>query len=358
MSVIKPNIAGLGAYVVEQGPSRVKLNQNESSLDIPVLLKKQIFDRMASSSWNRYPPGDAGALIRAISGYTNHPESAIMVGNGSNELIQTLVYATCDKGDRVVIVKPGFSVYERVAEIMNIEVTEVPLLEDFGFDTEGLVRACRGAGILILSTPNNPTGTTLNPDEIRRIAERVSCLVAVDEAYYEFSGETVQSFVQEYDNIVVLRTFSKALRLANLRLGYLLGPKALIKELEKCRLPFSVGSFQQIAGEVVLENKGVFLDYAKLVIRERKRVFHELQQLKGITPTPSHANFILFETSSIGGREMYTTLLKKGVLIRYFDTPHLADKLRVTIGTPEENDTFLQVLREVLTRREDDSRAF
>ena len=357
MSILKPNIPCLSEYVVEQGPNRVKLNQNESSLDIPTMLKKQIWERMESASWNRYPPGDAGALIRAISGYTGHPESAIMAGNGSNEMIQTLIYATCDTGDRVVIVRPGFAVYKRVADIMNIDVIEVPLLEGFQFDTEGLIKAGRGARILILSTPNNPTGTTLSADQIRRIAERVSCLVAIDEAYYEFSGETVQPFILECDNIVVLRTFSKALRLANLRLGYLLGPEALIKELGKCRLPFSVGSFQQIAGEVVLDNKSALLDYAEQIRRERKRVFHELLGMEGIAPVPSYANFILFETARINGRELYEVLLERDVLIRYFDTPLLANKLRVTIGTPEENDVFLRVLRDVLGRKKDDSRA-
>jgi len=358
MSVIKPNISRLGEYAVEQGPVRVKLNQNESSLDIPDEIKEQIWERMKTWGWNRYPPGDAGALVRSIARYTGHPESAVAVGNGSNEMIQTLVYAACDTGDRMVVVQPGFSVYRRVASVMNIEVTEVPLRDDFAFDVPGLIEAGKKAKIVILSTPNNPTGTTLTMEEIKEIAGQVPCLVAVDEAYYEFSGDTAQPLTLQWDNIVILRTFSKAFRLAGLRLGYMLGPPFLIGGLGKCRMPFSVGGFQQIAGEVVLENKAELIDYADQVRNERDRVYRELSRTAGITPTPSHANFILFRTSRLGGRELYESLLERGVLVRYFDTPLLEDRLRVTIGTREENDVFLNVLRDVLDRRKDDGCAF
>ena len=264
MSTIKPNIAALREYVVEQDLGRIKLNQNESPGDLPRFLKDQILGQLESIDWNRYPPGDAHALISAVADYRNFPASGILVGNGSNEMIQTLVYSTCDTGHSIVTVKPGFSVYKRVADIMNIAVVEVPLDDDFNFDIDALVNAGQDARIMFLATPNNPTGTSLSVNRVKGIAESVPCIVAVDEAYFEFSEQTAQPLISELDNIIILRTFSKALRLAGFRLGYMLGPETLIKGLRKARLPFSVGFFQQIAGEIMLKHKSLFSDSAKL----------------------------------------------------------------------------------------------
>lgn len=344
MKTLKPNILGLSEYAVEQDLTRIKLNQNESPLDIPDQLKAQIWDRMMEADWNRYPSGQASSLIQAISDYTGFPAPGIMAGNGSNEIIQALIYAACDSGDRVLLVRPSFSIYKRIADIMNIQVIEIPLGENFEFDPPSLITAGQNARILILSTPNNPTGTTLRPKQIKDIASNVPCLVAVDEAYYEFSGETVQPYLEDYDNMVVLRTFSKALRLANLRIGYLMAQPDLVNELAKCRLPFSIGGFQQIAGEFILRNREKILSQADCVRKERQRVYEELIKLDGIKPLPSEANFILFKTQKSLGRDLYRSLLDKGVLIRYFNDSLLQNWLRVTIGAPEENDSFLSAL--------------
>jgi len=357
MRMLKPNILALSEYVVEQDVDRIKLNQNESPEDIPSFLKQQILERMEFVSWNRYPPGDARALIEAIASDTGFPASGIIVGNGSNEMIQTLVYSTCDSSHRIVIIQPGFSVYKRVADIMNIEVIEVPLCDDFSFDTKALIKAGQDARIMFLATPNNPTGTTLNLSQIKHIAESVPCIVAVDEAYYEFYKETAQSILLEHDNIVILRTFSKALRLASLRLGYLLGPEVLINEFRKVRLPFSVGVFQQIAGEIMLKNKKALLEYAEQIKMERKRVFNELQNMESVHPVPSLANFILFESQRVRARPLFEEFFNRGVVIRYFGGQRLENMLRVTIGTPEENDAFLHILRDVIRRRGDESGA-
>jgi len=348
MRVIKPNIQRLTDYAVEQGLTRVKLNQNESPFDIPDFLKEQILNRMTVTSWNRYPPGRATALIRAISDYTRFPASGIMVGNGSNEIIQTLIYSTCDTGDQILLVKPSFSIYKRIASIMNIDVMEIPLLKDFQFDIPSLIEAGQNAQILMLSTPNNPTGTTLQPDQVKEIAANVPCLVAVDEAYFEFSQKTVQPFLEGADNMVILRTFSKALRLANLRIGYLLGQPNLVNHLVKCRLPFSIGSFQQIAGEFILKNEDTLIPFIDAIKRERDRIYNELNKMGSIIPIPSEANFILFKILSIYGEDLYNSLYHKGVLIRHFDDSLLENWLRVTIGTPEENNLFLDVLGEVV----------
>lgn len=355
MRTLKPNLLSMDAYVVPQDADMVKLNQNESPEDMPRTMKQQILERMQTVNWNRYPAGDAGSLIEAIAAYTNFPATGIMVGNGSNEVIQTLIHGTCDSHHTIVTVQPGFSVYKRVAEVMNVSVVEVPLGHGFSFDVQALIEAGQKARIMFLAIPNNPTGTTLDANEIRHIAGNVPCIVAIDEAYYEFSGQSAQPLVGELDNIVILRTFSKALRMAGLRLGYMLGPEFLIKEFKKARLPFSVGLFQQVAGEVILKNRSLWFDSAAQTIQEKNRVLAALEKIEGIRAIPSHANFILFETQKIQAEDMFAELRAKGVLLRYFGRGRLENMLRVTIGTPEENEIFLLAIEDVVGRRRDES---
>jgi len=207
---------------------------------------------------------------------------------------------------------------------------------------------------MFLAVPNSPTGTALDFNQVKNIAESVPCVVAVDEAYHEFCGETVLPLISDHDNIVILRTFSKALRLAGLRLGYLLGPAPLIKEFKKAKLPFSVGLFQQIAGEILLRNSPLFLQSAEQINQEKDRVFDELEKMEGVNAVPSLANFILFEVQGVGAKDVFRELFDGGIVVRGFDSERLENMIRVTIGTPEENDTFLHILRDVIGRRSDE----
>ena len=350
MKGIKKAVCKLNAYIVPQDFSGVKLNQNESPLDIPLDIKKEIFERLRKQSWNRYPPADPSALIEKIAKYTDFPSAGIIVGNGSNELIQTLIYSICNSGNKILVVQPGFSVYERVASIMNIAQVKVPLREDFSFNVDAIIELAKKINLVFLSSPNNPTGTALKVDEIERIARSVDCLVAIDEAYYEFHRESAQSLIHKVKNLIIFRTFSKALHLAGIRLGYLLGRKEMITEVLKARLPFSLGFFQQVAGEVVLERNTFIKKRAERIVAERERLLAELKDIKNIRPFPSCANFILFESKRMSGKELFEALYANGVLVRCFDIPRLKDMLRVTIGTPEENEVFLEKLKQLVER--------
>ncbi|OGC92945.1 MAG: histidinol-phosphate transaminase [candidate division Zixibacteria bacterium RBG_16_53_22] len=338
----------LHEYAVPQDPRRVKLNQNESPFDIPAALKEEVFARLRQVGWNRYPSGQAHALAERIAGYTGFPVAGVLAGNGSNEMIQTLIYSTCDSGDRILVVEPGFSVYRRVASVMNIDVVTVPLKEDFGFDTDAIIDQGKGAKLIILATPNNPTGTVLRVDDIADIANQINGLVAIDEAYYEFCRETAQGFIERFENLIVIRTFSKSLRLAGIRLGYVLGREDVVRELAKARLPFSLSIFQQTAGEVLLENPEFLEAGVREILRERDRVFEGLAKIRDISPVPSLANFLLFQCRCITGRDLYQKLYQAGVVLRRFDHPRLESSLRVTIGTAQENDIFLEKLREAM----------
>lgn len=351
MKGIKEAVLKIGSYTVAQDFSRIKLNQNESPFDIPAEIKEEVFKRLKEVRWNRYPESAACSLIEKISDYTCFPSSGIIVGNGSNELIQALVYAVCDSGERILVVQPGFSIYKRVASVMNIAAVEAPLKDDFSFDIEAIIEKGKKAKLIVLASPNNPTGTALKVGEIERIARNFDGIVAVDEAYYEFHRETAQDLIIDMDNIVILRTFSKALGVAGIRLGYLLGRGEMVRELLKARLPFSLGIFQQVAGEVILDRKRFIEEIVESIIRERARIFNELEKIRSIRPVPSSANFILFESEVQSGKDLYKTLFEKGVVLRYFDIPRLKKMLRVTVGRYEENDIFLEKLKQIAEGR-------
>lgn len=345
MKIIKQSVGLLSVYSVSQEQSLIKLNQNESPVDIPEDIKNEIFKRFKKKSWNRYPSQEAESLIQNISDYTDHPSSGILVGNGSNELIQTLIYAVCDSDDRILTIRPGFSIYKRVSSVMNIKVKEVPLKHDFGFDANDILEKSKDVKMIILCSPNNPTGTVLKIKDIEKIALNFRGMVVLDEAYYEFYKKTAQKLMAKLNNLVIIRTFSKALGLAGIRLGYLLGNDELIKDLFKAKLPFSLGIFQQLSGEVILEKKEFINQRASRIIKERDWLFSEMKKIKNIHPVPSYANFILFESQRFSGKELYRNLLENRVLIRTFDDPSLKNMLRVTVGTHEENEVFLNKLK-------------
>lgn len=351
MRIIKPEILGLAPYVVAQDEVPVKLNQNESPWDLPPEIKKEVWSKLSAASWNRYPSGEANQLKTAISEYTGIPPGGIVVGNGSNELIQAVISAAGRAGEGLVTVDPGFSVYPRAAVMQGLKVLSVALRKDYSFDVNALLEAGMQAKLMFLALPNNPTGTTLSLREVEHLSKNFKGLLVVDEAYFEYSGETVCSLIQTRSNVVVLRTFSKALGIAGLRLGYLLARPELSQEIEKAKLPFSLGLVQQLAGEAVLKQKTRILAKAQKVIAERDRMYNALMNLPGLSPVPSRANFLLFKCHGRGGADIFQELLTKGVLVRVFDSPVLSDMLRVTVGTSQENSRFLRVLSSLLKRR-------
>ena len=351
---------GLSEYAVEQDAARVKLNQNESASDVPRSLKEAVLDRLRRTAWNRYPPQEAGGLVRALSRRTGHPEAGIMVSNGSNEAIQVLVSAVCRRGDSVMTVEPGFAVHSRTAVLAGARRIETPLGPDLGFEVDAVLRDASEARLIFIASPQNPTGAVFPREAVPPLCRTAGArggLVVLDEAYFEFDGRTVLDLVPKLGNLVVLRTMSKAFRLAGARLGFLFGPKDLVRDIRKARLPFSLGIFQQAAGEVLLENSGLVRRAAAAVVREREVLFAELEAIPDLRPFPSAANFILFESRRIPGRRLFETLRGRGVLVRHFSTPRLENMIRVTVGTPAENRRFLREIRAACGERTGSSAA-
>ena len=348
MKLFNDSVTAMSEYVVEQEGAAVKLNQNESPFDVPLSIKKEIVRRLERAPWNRYPAGIPVELHRAIGRYTGHPEEGILAGNSSNEMIQTLFLAVCRPQDRVVTVSPGFAVFSRMARILDLDLVSVPLREDFSFDVPALLSAAASARLVILATPNNPTGTALPPAAIGQLAEVTSGLLAIDEAYFEFSGQTALPLISRHPNLVVVRTFSKAFRLAALRAGYLLGDPSAIRELSKVKMPFSLGILQQIAGQTLLAHADLVAAQALRICLWRDRLFAALCRLPGVRPIPSTANFILFSAAGKKAPEIFSSLRREGILLRCFDDPRLNSWLRVTAGTPKENRIFAKALGSVI----------
>jgi len=325
----------------------IRLNLNESAYALPDWLKEKILRRLKEADWHLYPPEENSHLLSLLADYINYQPEGILLGNGSNELIQTVIYACCDSGEAIVTLRPGFSIYKSVAELMNIKVFEVALREDLSFDLEEIIRAAQNARVLFLTTPHNPTGLALKAKQIEKIMAETKSLIVLDEAYAEFAEETSLPLLSHYDNLIILRTFSKAFRLAGGRFGYLAGQPDIVRALKSARLPFSVGLFQQVAAEVLLEEKDFILAEVKKIVVERERLFHQLKTLQTFKPWPSQANFLLVESSRLSGLEVYNRLFQKKILVRIFGSPELKHRFRVTVGRPEENDFLVKALLEI-----------
>jgi histidinol-phosphate aminotransferase len=221
----------------------------------------------------------------------------------------------------------------------------------FSFDIDRIIKTAQEnhAGLVVLCTPNNPTGSCLTRDEVVRIVESTESLVVLDEAYVQFSGESQVQLLERYDRLIILQTFSKAMGAAGLRFGYALGDPALMRQLDKVKLPYSVNIFTLLAAETLIDRWGDISWWIGKLVSERERVRQALSRIPAVRVYPSGANFLLFETLVKGASEVFRAVADQGVLIRDVSTyPMLERGLRVSIGTPEENEEFLTVLRSVV----------
>ncbi|HEV2148110.1 MAG TPA: histidinol-phosphate transaminase [Longimicrobiaceae bacterium] len=352
---VKPQVRAMSAYTLRPYEPRVKLNQNESPYDVPEALKARIAARLADRPWNRYPPFVAHNFISAVAEATGWPEDGILVANGSNELIQAFFAVVVEPGKSVVVPEPTFTLYRLMAEVNGGTVVPVPLTEELRFDVDAVVRAAResDAAVVVLCTPNNPTGSALTREEIGRIHDETDALVLLDQAYVEFGGYDAISFLEGRPRAVVLRTFSKAMALAGLRAGYLLGDPALAAEVHKAKLPYNVNFFTEVAAAETLRGRDLLAPLVAAMRRERDRLYEELRAIPGIRAFPSAANFVLFrvEKPGLAHTRVFERLLDEhGILVRDVSKyPMLDGCLRVNAGTPEETGEFLAALRAIVT---------
>ncbi len=353
LSSIKPAVRQAQAYTLKHFKARVKINQNENPFDMPAPVKVAVERAVAHKPWSRYPAFVPIELTERLARFAGWKSHGILVGNGSNELIEAVLMVTVERGKRVVIAQPTFTLYKLFAEILGGECQDVFLTPELTFDLPPLVEASRHADVTIVCCPNNPTGGILSLDQLREILQAARGLVVVDEAYHEFSLQSAMPLLDEFQNLVVLRTFSKAMAMAGLRVGYLLADPALAEQVSKAKLPYNLNIFSMAAAEAAIEHFNLLKPQIDLLINERQRVFHELERMPGVTPYPSQANFIAFRTR-FSAKEVFDALYADEVLVRDVSRyPMLDGFLRVSIGSPGENSLFLQSLERFVMNWQD-----
>ena len=348
LDIIKPPVRALRAYSLSPHRASVKLNQNENPWDAPAWIKEEVLRRFSAREWSRYPDFIPVSLHERLAGFAGWKPDGIIAGNGSNELIQAVLMVILEPGKRVLISEPTFALYRQVATVLGGEVDSVPLTSALQYDSAALLETVkeRQPDVTIICSPNNPTGCLLPEEDLRELLRAARGLIVIDEAYHEFSEQSAVPLLNDHDNLIVLRTFSKAMGFAALRVGYLLAAPELVREIRKAVLPYNLNAFSQIAAEVAVEHyKSDLLPLVKEIISERERLRDGLSFMGGFIPVASKANFMVVR-SGRDPRQIFSDLLAQDILVRDVSSyPMLSQYFRVSVGTPEENDRLLTALK-------------
>ncbi|MCS7101284.1 MAG: histidinol-phosphate transaminase [Burkholderiaceae bacterium] len=347
LTAIREDVRAAAAYAVPDATGLIKLDAMENPYPLPPELAQQLGQRLSQVALNRYPPGDPAPLKAKLARRIGLPDGMqLMLGNGSDELIHLLIQACARRDAAVLCPAPSFVMYEVSARLNRCRFVPVALGADFALDREALLAALarERPAVVFIAYPNNPTGNLFDRAAIEAALQAAPGLVVLDEAYLPFAGDTWLPDLARYPNLLVLRTLSK-LGLAGARFGYLCGAAALIAELEKVRPPYNVNALTLAAVDLLLDHLAVFERQADAIRAERARLFAALQAMAGVTAYPSAANFILLRVADPAAT--CAALRARGILVKNVAPMHalLAGCLRVTVGTPEENDAFLCALR-------------
>lgn len=349
----RPCVKDLEAYKVVPPDYNIIVNANENPFDFPDALKKELNDTILDMSLNRYPDPSATALREQLSDYTGIDADQIICGCGSDEIMSMLNQTFINPGDVVISHAPSFSMYQIWSVIGGADFVWVPDTEDLTPDVENIINTAKrtNAKMIYLCSPNNPTGSLLPRHDAADILEETNALVVLDEAYIEFKKEgDLTEIVNEYNNVIVLRTLSKAFGLAGIRCGYAVGPKPLIDMMYKVKSPYNLNKLTQAAAVIALKHRDTLLENVTILNSERQHLYEFLKGLKGITRVyPTASNFIYFEVPD--GAPLYAALLDEGILVKYLkhDVSDDVDHIRLTVGSPEENDAVIKVLKRSLS---------
>jgi len=346
--LLREEVLALHAYHVPPSSGMVKLDAMENPYALPQQLRDEIARLAADAAINRYPDAGAHSLKEKIRAVTGLPQGMdVLLGNGSDEIIQLLALAVAKPGATLLSVEPSFVMYKMIAAFAGMNYIGVPLTENFELDLHSMLNAIgrHQPALVFLAYPNNPTGNLFDADAIAQIIAAAPGLVVVDEAYYAFASSSFMPMLARYPNLLVMRTFSK-LGMAGLRLGFLAGSKTWLGQLEKLRLPYNVGVLTQLVAEKLLQHHDVLLQQAEQIKQDRTWLYERLVGTVDVRAYASEANFILFHVAHAG--QVFEGLKQRGVLIKNMNGAHnaLADCLRVTVGTPEQNELFIRALQE------------
>jgi len=352
---VRDDLQLLEGYHSKQVDVEVRLNTNESPVPPPDAFRDALAAEVSRVEWHRYPDRAAWALREAIAerhrseGYAVGPEH-VFAANGSNEVLQSILLAYAGAGRTVATFEPTYQMHAQIARVTGATVVEGERAEDFTLDPGEVDRVLteHQPHVVFLTSPNNPTGLVEPPERVRQLLAGAPGLVVVDEAYAQFAEWTALELVDEQVPLVVTRTFSKTWSMAGARLGYLVAPTWLVAELEKVVLPYHLDSLKQAAGRVALRFTDDMNERVAQLVAERDRISAAMRAM-AIDVFDSGANFVLFRPQNVAGADVWQGLVDRSVLVRDCSGwPRLANCLRVTVGTPEENSRFLDALAELV----------
>lgn len=340
---------GLIPYDPKYLPAEQLMSANENPNNVPEEVQIEIRKVLRNFPFNRYPDPLANELRDLIAEANGLSRNNVLIGNGGDELLFNFALAWGGPGRTFLNLPPTFSVYEANARLVGTKVVNIPRTETFDIDEEAVLdRVSKGdIDFIMITSPNNPTGKLAPGAFVRKLLNATDALVMVDEAYFEFSRSTMRPLLQEHENLVILRTFSKAFSLAGVRLGYLLANESVIREFIKVRQPYSVDALSQAIGRVVFKNRAKFEIGISQIIEQRAVLLDELRTLPNVEAFDSDSNYILVRLPKAG--KVWEQLYERGILVRDFSSsPLLENCLRISVGLPEENRKLIAALKEIL----------
>lgn len=346
IELIRPEVRALQAYHVQDARGLIKLDAMENPFPLPAGLRDRLGQRLAEAAYNRYPDAQPAALKALLASSLGVPAAAgLLLGNGSDEVIQILAQAVARPGATLLSVEPGFVMFRLLAQSCGLNYQGVALRRDFSLDLDALLEAIRATrpALVFLAIPNNPTGNVFPDAAVEAVLEAAPGLVVVDEAYFPFTDHSWLARVGERRNLLVMRTLSK-LGLAGIRLGFVAGPPDLIGEFEKLRLPYNISVATQVIATTVLESVDVLWQQARTLRAERSRMATALAAMPGVQCFASEANFLLIRVDLPGA--VFDALKAHGILIKNLNGAHalLHGCLRITVGSSDQNDRLLDAL--------------
>lgn len=352
-TTIRQDVASMHGYAIQPSAGLVKLDAMENPFGLPPELQHELGERLGRVAINRYPVQCTADVVAALAKFVGLPAGCrLMPGNGSDELIDMLSVACNVPGATILAPLPGFVMYEMSARLRGLNFVGVPLTPDFELDEAAMLAAIEEhrPALTYIAYPNNPSANLFDEGAVERIVAAVGAqrgLVVFDEAYQPFSSRTWLPRLAQHEHVLVMRTLSK-FGLAGVRLGYLCGAAALIDEIEKVRPPYNVSALNAEVALFALEHTDTYAHQAAIVRNERSRLQHALRELHGVRPFPSEANMILVRVPDAA--RTFEGMRSRGVLVKNVSPLHplLANCLRITVGTPGENDAMLRVLKESL----------
>jgi len=351
--LVSSKVRSLNAYKVPESTGLIKLDAMENPWEWSGEIEERWKQKLSGAQINRYPSADSASLKLALRNLMGIGDDFdIILGNGSDEIIQLLVMLIAHSNRPVLSIEPSFVMYKMLSIWLNVEYVGVPLNSDFSLDTNVILTSIKehNPAVTFIAQPNNPTGNLFEVNAIREIAQATSGLVVVDEAYIAFSDSDSLHLLDEFSNILLMRTLSKV-GLAGLRLGVLIGGQQWLREINKIRLPYNINVLTQISAEFAIDNYHVFEAQTKILRENRATLYSQLVSLEGVDVWPSSANFLLIRVLNKDVVSTHQALKDRGVLVKMLHGSHelLENCLRVNVSTKEENEQLVVALKSVLT---------